>query len=104
MRDMIQKIIAVENEAKAMVEAARAESDRILANARKECLDIVEKSREETNAEVERILEAAAEAAEQERKDRLARAALEIEDRIQLDPDIRKEVIEGVVRCICGLK
>jgi vacuolar-type H+-ATPase subunit H len=103
MRDVIQKIIATENEAKAIVETARAEADRILSDARKKGQDIVERARREACFEAERIVAAAVEAAEQGKEKRLAHAAAEIESQIQLDQNSRQWAIEGVVRCVCGL-
>jgi vacuolar-type H+-ATPase subunit H len=104
MRDVIQKIIATENEAKAIVETARAEADRILSDARKKGQDIVERSRREARVEADRIVEAAVEKAERERENRLAHAAAGIESQIQLDQNSSQWAVEGVVRCVCGLR
>jgi vacuolar-type H+-ATPase subunit H len=43
MRDVIQKIIATESEARLTVEAARAEADRISSDAQKKGHDVVER-------------------------------------------------------------
>ncbi len=102
MRDVIQKIIATENEAKAVVETARAEADRILSDARKKGQDIVERARQEASGEAESIVEASVEAAEREKEHRIAHAAAEIESQIQLDQNSRQWAVEGVVRCVCG--
>ncbi len=104
MRDVIQKIIATESEAKAMVRTAMAEADRILSDARKNGQDMVERARQQALVESERILETATEEAERERKIRLTRAAAEIETQIQLDEETRQRIIHGVVRCVCGLQ
>jgi vacuolar-type H+-ATPase subunit H len=101
MRDVIEKIIATESEAKLIVEAARAEADRIMSNAQTKGHDLVEQARQETLNEVERIIKAATETAEREKQHRLADAAAEIERQIQLDPANRKSAVEGVVRCVC---
>jgi vacuolar-type H+-ATPase subunit H len=101
MRDVIQKIIATESEAKLIVEAARTEADRILSEAQKKGRDIVEKSRQEALIEAGKILETAIETAEREKKRRLSDAASEIENQIQLDSASSKLAIEGVVRCVC---
>ena len=104
MRDVIQKIIATENEGKTLVERARAEADRILSDARKEGQDIIERARRGARAETEKIVEAAVEEAEREKKNRLAHAAAEIESEIQLDRNASQQAAEGVVRCVCGLQ
>lgn len=103
MQDVIQKIVATEDEARVIVDAARAEADRILSEAQKKGHDLVERARQEAHIESEKILEAAGEAAEQEKRSRLADAATEIENQIQLEPDSRKWAVEGVVRCVCKL-
>jgi len=101
MRDVIQKIIATESEAKLAVEAARAEADSILSDAQKKGHDVVERARQEALIEAGRIVEAAVEAAEREKQHRLNDAAAEIESHIQLEQASRKQAAEGVVRCVC---
>jgi len=101
MRDVIQKIIATEGEARLTVEEARAEADRILSDAQKSRHDIVERARQEALGEADKILETAVEAAEQEKQNRLAEVAAEIESQIQLEPAGRKRAVEEVVRCVC---
>lgn len=101
MRDVIQKIIATESEAKLTVEAARAEADRILSDAQKKGHDVVELARQQALIEAGRIVEAAVEAAEREKQYRLTDAAAEIESQIRLEPASRKKAAEKVVRCVC---
>ena len=101
MRDVVQKIIATENEAKLLVEAARAEADRILSEVQQNGRDVIERARQEALIEAGKILETAVETAEREKQQRLADAAAEIERQIQLDPANRKSAVEGVVRCVC---
>jgi vacuolar-type H+-ATPase subunit H len=101
MRDVIQKIIATESEAKLIVEAARAEADRILSDAQTKGHDIVERARQEALIETGKILKTAIERAERGKQRRLSDAASEIENQIQLDSASSKSAIEGVVRCVC---
>jgi vacuolar-type H+-ATPase subunit H len=101
MRDVIEKIIATESEAKLVVDAARTEADQILSEARKKGRDVIEKARQEALVEAEKILEIAVETAERDKQQRLADAAAEIESKIQLEPASRKSAVEGVVRCVC---
>lgn len=103
MRDVIQRIIATEDEAKGIVEAARAEADRIMSDARKKGQDIVERARREARVEAEGIVETAVEAAEREKGHEIALSAAGIETEIQLDQKSREWAVEGVVRCVCGL-
>jgi len=101
MRDVIQKIVATENEAKLAVEEARAEADRILSDAQKKGHDVIERARQEALIEADKIVEAAVEAAEREKQDRLADAVTQIESQTQLEPATRKWAVEEIVRCVC---
>ena len=101
MREIVQKIITTESEAKRTVEAARAEADRISSSAQKEGRDVVERALQEALSEAGKIVEAAVEEAEREKQRRLADAAVEIENQIQLEPANREKAAEGVVRCVC---
>jgi vacuolar-type H+-ATPase subunit H len=101
MQDIIQKIVATEDEAKTTVEAARTEADRIVSDAQKKGQEIVDRARQEAFIEAERIIKAAVEKAEQEKETLLADAVAKVESQIQLEPASRKSAIEEVVRCVC---
>lgn len=101
MRDVVQKIIATESEAKSIVEAAKHEADRIMADAQKNGREMVEQARQEALIEAHRIIETVVKAAEEEKEHRLADAAAEIESTIELDPNTRRQIVERVVRWVC---
>ena len=101
MREIIQKIITTESEAKLAVEAARVEADSILSDVKKKGHDIIEQARQETLIEAEKIVKAVVEEARREKQNRLDTAVDEIENQIQLEPSSRKWAVEGVVRCVC---
>jgi vacuolar-type H+-ATPase subunit H len=101
MRDVIEKIIATESEAKLIVDAARTEAAQILSEAQKKGRDVIEKTRQEVLAEAEKILEIAVETAEREKQQRLTVAAAAIDSQIQFEPTGRESAVEGVVRCVC---
>jgi vacuolar-type H+-ATPase subunit H len=102
MRDIIQKIIATESEARLVVESAKAEADRILSEAQKKGHDIVEQARIEALVESDAIMEKAARESEKEKQLRLAETITEIERQIRLEPTTLQWAVEGVIRCICG--
>jgi vacuolar-type H+-ATPase subunit H len=102
VHEIIQKIIATENEAKIIIETARAEADRIVSDARKKATDIVERAGREARDDAEKIVEAEVLEAEQEKKQRLSDAAAEIESEVHLDRAGKQWAVEGVVRCVCG--
>ena len=101
MRDVIQKIIATEGEAKLTLEEARTEADRIILEAQKKRYEVIERARQEAITEADKIMETEVESAEQIKQKRLTEAAAEIESQIQLEPASRKWAIEEVVRCVC---
>lgn len=86
-----------------MVEAARAEAERILAEARATGQEMIELSRREARIEAEKILKEAIETAEGEKEKSLALARAEIESQIQLNEENNRQIVEGVIRCVCGL-
>ena len=101
MRDVIQKIISTESEAKLAVEEARAEAERIISDAQRRGGNLVEQARQEALAEAKKIVDASVEEAERNKQYQLAQAAIEIEEQIRLDPATRQWAVEGVVRCVC---
>ena len=58
MRDVIQKIISVENEANVTIQDARAEAERITSDARKKGNDLIENARQEALTEAKKIIDA----------------------------------------------
>ena len=102
MRDVIQKLIETEAEAKHIVETARAEAERILSDAQKQGRDLMALTRQETRVEADRILAAAIREAEREKQECLARAAAEIETQARLNEATKQRAVEEVVRCVCG--
>lgn len=101
MRDVIQKVIAAENEAKLTTEKAKAEAGQILSDAQKAGHDLLERTRQEAVTEAQKIVDAAIGEAGRKKQQQLARAAVEIESQIQLDPATRQWAVEGIVRCVC---
>ena len=104
MREVIEKIIATENEAKAIVDAAAAEADRLLAAAKERAGEVVEQARLEARREGARIVAEAARAAEEEKRLLLREAASRIESGIGIDGPTRERAVQAVVRCVCGLR
>ncbi len=102
MRDVIQKIVATENQAKRIVEEGRVEADRILSEARKKAQYITTKAYQDAGKEAQDIVAEATQAAERERQDSLQRASEAIEREIVIDKDLRKAIIEEILRHVCG--
>jgi len=102
MRDVIQKVIATEAEAKSMVEAARTEAGRITAEAQKQAETLIGRARQEARVEMEKILATALQEAEREKQELLARATVEMESQIRFDQGTRERAAKAVLRCVCG--
>ncbi len=102
MRDVVQKVIEAEAEAKRLVQAAQAEAERILAEAQNQGQQLITRARQEARTEAERMVEAAVRAAEQEKQKRLAHLAAEIESSLRLDEATRRHAVAAAIRCVCG--
>ena len=104
MRDLIQKVIATEAEAKQQVQSAKIEAERISVEARKRAQELVTVARQTAQLEADKILAAGWQAAEVEKRQCLARATAEIETLVQLDAATPQQVAETVTRCVCGFR
>jgi vacuolar-type H+-ATPase subunit H len=102
MRDVIQKVIASEAEAKQIVAAARSEGERVVSSARKRAEELRARVNRETRAEVEQLLDEASRGAERKKQECLARARVEIERHVRLESSLRQQAVAEVVRCVCG--
>ncbi len=102
MREVIQKVLEAEREGGQIVERARAEAELIVSHARKEAEERLAQAHSETRAKAELAVEAATQAAGQLKQERLARAAVEIENELQLDEATRHCAVEAALRCVCG--
>lgn len=102
MHDVIQKVLASEAEAKGMIEAAKADAERILSAAQKQAHDLIARTRQEARVEAEGLVETAVHAAEQEKQQRLAGIAAEIESQVRLEETAREHAVAEVIRCVCG--
>ncbi|MCX8111286.1 MAG: hypothetical protein N3D15_08575 [Syntrophorhabdaceae bacterium] len=103
MRDVIEKIVSTEVEAKAIIEKAKSIKDQILIDARKKSQDMIERARHEALIEAENIINAAVEAAEMEKQMKLNHAAKDIENRFTLTQETRKAAVELIIRHVCRL-
>ena len=101
MREVIQRVLASEAEAKGIVEAARAQAAPILAEAQKKSQALAARVRQEARLEADRLMAAAVSEAGREKQERLARATAEIENQVRLEETTRQRAVEAVLRCVC---
>ena len=102
MRDVIQKIVATENQAKRIVEEGRAQADRILLEARKKAQDVTMKAYQDAGREAQEIIAEAAREAESERQKTLGEALDMLEREVVIDEGTRQKIIEEIIRHVCG--
>jgi vacuolar-type H+-ATPase subunit H len=102
MREVIQKMVEAEVEAKRILDAATAEAEHLLGEARRQAQGLLEQSRREAKAAAARVVEAAVQEAEREKTDRLAREIAAVEAKTSLDDATRRAAVEAVVRLVTG--
>jgi len=102
MQAVIQKVVATETEAKQLVQAARTETGERLASARWQARQIVEAAKREARLEAAKTLAAAETEATNEKNERLARAAREMETNLRLDEATTRQAVEAALRCVRG--
>ena len=102
MRDVIQRIVATEAEARQKVQAAKAEAERIMFEARKGAQELVAKARQSSRLEADAVLAAALRLAEAERSQRLAGATAAIEVQVTVEEATVRQAVAAVTRCVCG--
>jgi len=102
MRDVIEKMLAAEAEAKRLVADAEAEADRIRADARRQAQERADTIRTEARAEADRLVHEAAEAADRDRAEALRRATETIDREIHLDDEARARAVDLVVWAVTG--
>lgn len=101
MREVIQRVLTAEAEAKGLVAAARQEADGLLSAARRESDEVVARVTREARLEAQRLVEAAVSAAQREKEDRLTEVAAGLETGLRLDEGARQDAIAGALHCIC---
>lgn len=101
---LLQRVVEAENEAKSIVESARAEAERIQAEAERQARARASPGRQAHRRAREQLLERALAEARGEKERRLAEAARAIEHEVILDDPTRQKLVDAVVRCACGLQ
>ena len=102
MREMVQQVLATEQEANRMVEAAKAEAERDLSEVRKKAQELIMRTRQAAREEAASLVEGAVGAAQQAKQERLAQLANEIKAEVQLDENTRQQAVAGIVRFVSG--
>jgi F-type H+-transporting ATPase subunit b len=101
MRDIIQRVMAAEGEAKEISKASREEAGKLLATARQRAQETVEQARAEARAEADRIIAQAEADVLRQRNEQLHAAELGIQEEVQLDEVARRAAVSALLRCVC---
>ena len=102
MREVIQQVIAAEEEAKSILAKARSERDLTMADAQRQARGLMEQASQEARIESEKMLAAAQQAADRERQQRLSRSTDEIETQVRIEDATMQCAARAVVQCVCG--
>lgn len=102
MRDVIQSVVEAEAEARRIVQSAREEADRILAKAQEQVKQNLSQARAEGRAASEKIIQTAVQRALEKKAELLRTAEIGIRESTRIDPDLKEQIIDAVVRCVRG--
>lgn len=103
MREVIQKLVDAEAEARRTIEAARTEAAAVVSGARRSAEELAAQSRRDAREEAERTVQSAVLEARGQARERLTRATADIESEVRVDPAVQHRLVEAAVRCVCGL-
>jgi vacuolar-type H+-ATPase subunit H len=103
-RELIQRIVEAEKKAKSTVATARKEADRILDEAGRQAESLVSRALRQSRGTRQEILAAAVEEGNREKQERLAEVARGIARQGTMDEQVRRRVVDAVVRCVSGLQ
>ncbi|MCX5684693.1 MAG: hypothetical protein NT049_13535 [Planctomycetota bacterium] len=100
MREVIQKMVEAEGDAKRLLDEAKTAADRLLGEARRQAQGLLEQSRGEAKAAAAKVVESAVQEDEREKKERLAREIAAVEAETRMDDAVRRAAVEAVVKAV----
>jgi len=100
VRDAIERLLEVEEQAKRIVAQAEEEASRILAEARRRGEQVQEEAATAARLEAEGVIRAAREQAEQRKKEMLQAAAQDGPGDGQLDEDRVRKAVDRIARVV----
>ncbi len=102
MRETIHRVMAAEDEANRLIEAARVEADALRAESRRRAQELVENGQREARLAAAALIDAAVREAEAEREDRIRTARAELEASIRLDETVARKAVDAIVAYVSG--
>ncbi|NLF22271.1 MAG: hypothetical protein GX590_03835 [Lentisphaerae bacterium] len=102
MRDVIEKVIQAEAEARAIVADAEREAEALLQKARTEAQRLREQDRVAVLAEQDRLVAEALEEAGRQCRRQIEAFAQDLKNRVRLDAATRQRAVQQVVEFVRG--
>jgi vacuolar-type H+-ATPase subunit H len=102
MRETIQRVMAAEDGARRLVDAARIEGTAHLVDCRRRAQELAENIEREARLAGAEFLEGATKEAHREKEDRLRKASAEIDATIRLDEAVARKAVDAIIQCVCG--
>jgi len=100
--DVIDRLLEVEREARAVIEKAEQEAGQLVENAREEARRIVEEGHEEGRRRAEEILQESVRRLDEQRKERLERERARLPSAEGVDEAVLNKTADFVVGVIAG--
>lgn len=102
MQNVIRGVMEAEKEAQRILQAARAEAERLTGEARQRAKANEEQTRSDVCRTADTLIENSVKAAESEKSAQLARAVLEMESGVRIDDSARRCAVTAVFECVTG--
>lgn len=102
MREVIEKVMAAEAEAKSLLSHAQQEAEALVQQARQHALRIAEQSRKDVRLEAERMVAEAETAALAQKQRQIGQIADALQSGLQLDAADHRHAVKVVVDTLSG--
>ncbi|MCX7965200.1 MAG: hypothetical protein N2596_01045 [Syntrophorhabdaceae bacterium] len=101
MKEVIERIVSTESEARSIIEKAKTEGDQIIAEAKRKAQDMIEKAKRDAVIEAQNIINSAIEKAEKEKEKMLIQKSQEIKGQFFLSEEAKQKTVEWIIKKIC---
>ena len=102
MKEVLERMLAVEEQAKQIVADAELRARRTVEHAQAEARRIVDEARQRALADANALQAQRVDAARQERDQRLREGTQANEKQRQVDPDRRRQAVQHVLKAVLG--
>lgn len=102
MREVIEKVMAAEAEAKSLLSHAQQEAEALVQQARQQALQVAEQRRKDVRLEAERMVAEAETAALVQKRSQIGQIADALQSGLQLDAADHRRAVKVVVDTLSG--